>query len=77
MINLTVHQNNDIDSDRHKAIATARMVNYAAIDAADIGLKECSQLLLFVSDLIRIKFNIQSNEVVYDVQTNKSMNSCR
>jgi hypothetical protein len=77
MINLTIHKNNDIDSDRHKAIATARMVKYAAKDAEDIGLKECSQLLLFVTDLIKIKFNVQNNEVDFDLDNSKYIRPCK
>jgi hypothetical protein len=66
MISLNVHQNNNIDSDRHRAIATARMVNYAATDASDLGLKECSQLLYFVSCLIKAKYNIRNDEALFE-----------
>ena len=66
MINLANH-NNEIDSERQKAIATARMINYAAVDASELGLKECSQLLIFVTDLIRNKFNLDCEELLMNV----------
>jgi hypothetical protein len=64
MINLTVYDNNEIDSDRQKALATARMINYAAGDASELGLKECSQLLYFTADLIKIKYNLDNRDML-------------
>ena len=64
MINLTVYDNNEIDSDRQKAIATARIINYAAEDTSELGLKECSQLLCFTADLIKIKYNLSDKDML-------------
>lgn len=63
MINVTVHKNDEKQSERMKAVATARMVYYAANDSAELGMKDCSQLLNFVADLIKIKFKIEDDEI--------------
>lgn len=62
MSNVRIYQNNNIESEQRRAILIARMVNYAAEDASELGLRECSQLLHFVSGMIRVKFNISNNE---------------
>jgi len=64
MINLVIH--NEIDSDRQKAIAAARMISYAADDASELGLRECSQLLYFAVDLIKMKFIIKNKDVLLE-----------
>lgn len=69
MISLTVYYNNDISTDRKDAIATAKMIEYAANDTANLGLGECSQLLLFVSDMIKMKFNIREKALQEDIET--------
>lgn len=66
MCNLTVLYNSEKEVERLKAIATARMIYYAAKDASDIDLGECSQLLYFVADVIRMKFKIQDDEALLD-----------
>lgn len=71
MINLA-NDNIEIDSERQKAIATARMITYAAVDASELGLKECSQLLIFIADLIKNKFNLGSKELLMNVTKNDS-----
>jgi hypothetical protein len=45
-------------SDQNKAKATAQMIYYAAHDADELGLGECGQLLHFVADLIRAKYEL-------------------
>ncbi len=64
MINLVIQ--NKIDSDRQKAIAAARMISYAADDASALGLRECSQLLHFTVDIIKIKFSINNEEILLE-----------
>jgi hypothetical protein len=46
-------------TEQNKARATARMIYYAAHDADELGLGECGQLLHFVADLIRLKYDLQ------------------
>jgi hypothetical protein len=72
MMNLAMH-NNEIDSERQRAIATARMISYAATDASELGLKECSQLLIFTADLIKAKFKINSEELLMSVLNNDNL----
>ncbi len=64
-MNLTVHHNSEKHTERCKAIATARMIYYTANDASELGLRECSQLLYFVADLIKIKFKIDDKEALF------------
>ena len=62
MIDAKISLNDEKDSERLKATATARMVYYAANDALELGLGECSQLLYFAADMIRKKFEIHDDE---------------
>lgn len=68
MINVTVNQNDEKQSERMKAVATARMIYYAANDSAELGMKDCSQLLNFVADLIKIKFKIEDGEMLMEFE---------
>ena len=51
-------------SEKNKARATARMIYYAAFDADELGLGECGQLLQFVADMIRMKYDLQEQPAV-------------
>ena len=66
MICVNLLHNDELDAERLRAIATARMVYYTSREASELGLGECSQLLYFVADLIRMKFNIQDDEAFLD-----------
>lgn len=72
MINAKVSQNDEKQSERMKAVATARMIYYAANDSAELGMKDCSQLLNFVADLIKIKFKIDEKEILSELRARKS-----
>ncbi len=61
MTSFDINQSNGFESERQRAIATTRMINYASEDAEDLGLTECSQLLKFVAEMIRFKFKIPHN----------------
>ena len=66
MTRLTVLHDDKPDPEQMQAIATARMIYYAAQEASELGLGECSQLLHFAADQIRMKFKIQDEEALLD-----------
>ena len=48
---------------RYKAVATARLICYAAEDVDELNLDDCRRLLVLCATLIKIKFGIHDHEL--------------
>lgn len=59
MIKDCSHEFDLILSNRAKARATVRLIQYAAEDAGELGLKDCRHLLHFAAGLIRVRYGLQ------------------
>lgn len=54
----------DDRSERTKAKIVVRMIYYISEDMQELGLGECSQLIRFIADVVRIKYKIQDSEAL-------------